>query len=136
MVLNAPYRLYSPHYEIYFKERDSLKSRMRVALLLERKRRLEEAKTKNSIKIQKERFSPRFCTICDEDRLINVRNLLSYGTFDVSYKYIHIWQISKRANERTLFAVNLHNSGQHESSSSVKKPKFLTQKTGKPYKVL
>ena len=50
-----------------------MKSRMRVALLLERKRRLEEAKTKNAIKIKKKRFSPRFCTICDEDRLTHKR---------------------------------------------------------------
>ena len=34
-------------------------------------------------------------------------------------EYIHIWQISKRANERTLFAVNLRNSDRHESSSAL-----------------
>ena len=41
-------------------------------------------------------------------------------------EYIHIWRISKRANERTLFAFNLRNSDQHESSSvlsSMKKSK-------------
>ena len=41
---------------------------MRKALLLERKRRLEEAKNKKEIKIKKKRYSPRFCTICDEDK--------------------------------------------------------------------
>ena len=59
--------------KIYFRDCDSLKSRMRLGYLLERKRRLEEAKNKNEIKIKKKRFSPRFCTICDEDKLNHKR---------------------------------------------------------------
>ena len=49
---------------------------MRVALLLERKRRLEEAKTKKEIKHKKKRYSPRFCTICDEDKLNHKRKYM------------------------------------------------------------
>ena len=48
---------------------------MRKALLLERKRRLEEAKNKKEIKIKKKRYSPRFCTICDEDKSNHKRKL-------------------------------------------------------------
>jgi len=54
---------------------------MRLGYLLERKRRLEEAKTKNEIKIKKKRFSPRFCTICDEDKLNHKQNGIGGETY-------------------------------------------------------